>query len=301
MDLHNRALSSRAFLARSFQAVAPRLRMIGLALLVAATGFAVGATTSFWLVPVYLLVMGWLLVGFPSAKASSLPAAAPANDFAAPADTPDVSSPSEEVSAPAAEPPAKRAAKPRARGTRAPRTKPKPEPEAPRLMATWVQVAPGKFVRVEVPQTLESSKPDSAISELEVALAHIVPEVSPDEASNGDTSESREDPDRAVEPVFAEAPVADASSESLDSSCHAHDQTFSTSVVTEEIANPPVPEAEAMHMSIVEPRPSRIVAKIRGNAFGVLRSSRMKGDPRAMVRRPAGRIGAIPRVMLHRS
>ena len=132
----------------------PRLRTLALAGLILLTSVAVGATTSFWLVPPYLLAMGWLLLTpSTSSNVARTPFESSAHsDPVVPAEVPLDSAP---------EPPLVPAPVPKPR-KRKPRASAKVEPTVPivRVEATWIQVAPGSFVRVEKPidQSDESTR-----------------------------------------------------------------------------------------------------------------------------------------------
>jgi hypothetical protein len=133
------------------------LSTLGLALLTAGTSWAIAASASIWLVPPYLILMAWLLypsTGRPSGvleeadESQSDPLRTARTDEAS--DRSDVSRQGlasagsfEEGSVPetSVSPAKARRAKGRPR-------KVKPAPIEP-TEATWLQVAPGQFVRVE--------------------------------------------------------------------------------------------------------------------------------------------------------
>lgn len=144
-----------------------------LGLLLGVTATALGVLVSWWLVLPYLLIMVWLLLpaGQVAAwtRALATPqngasvAAAPREPVAAPA--PAEPAPSWDVSPPTAAVATETVvAKPRRR--RASRRSRVPVEVAEPVAATWVQVGPGRFVRVEVsePPASESSETSEAVA-----------------------------------------------------------------------------------------------------------------------------------------
>jgi hypothetical protein len=125
-----------------------RLQQGGLGVLIVTTCVVLGWQASWWLVPGYLLLMTWLLAGADvrtTAVTDRAPAPSGCEAGAAPGEQP-----STEIRTTASEAQAgtETATVVKKRRTRKPRAKPSvPEP----VEARWVQVAPGKFVRVEKP------------------------------------------------------------------------------------------------------------------------------------------------------
>lgn len=188
----------------------PRLRTVGLALLIAATSLAVGSVSA-WLVPPYLILMAWLLLApaRPTAAgaepasvertAAEPQAATPATGMAGEEPSPtraktkahaaevgesspsDPNGPATEAASqvatvPEASPKPRRGRGGRGRGKKAAASA-TPEPVA----VKWVRVGPGQFVRVEEPL------PASAEGELK---AEPPPEAAPtDQAATTVTAE----------------------------------------------------------------------------------------------------------------
>ncbi|MFO0959518.1 MAG: hypothetical protein U0800_19140 [Isosphaeraceae bacterium] len=123
----------------------------GILVLVLATAAVAGWAVSWWIVPPYVALMAWLLLPADERDKSAGSATVP------PAPTIEVGPTSAAVPAPIDEPspvaatptrPAK-ARKPRAR-SKAKDKEPTPSVVVP-VSVNWVQVAPGKFIRVESP------------------------------------------------------------------------------------------------------------------------------------------------------
>ena len=172
----------------------PSLRTIALTSLVVLTSVAVGATTSIWFVPPYLLAMGWLLhapESPPVGPSLELPPTLPQSPGSASEPAP---SSSDRPDAPAAE-----TAPPKPRKRR-PRNAAKAEPPQPtvRVEATWVQVTPGKFVRVErpiaesddaMPSTMPAESGDTDIADMRPEVGTIAAEVADTRSSENDSSD----------------------------------------------------------------------------------------------------------------
>lgn len=146
----------------------------GLIVLVLVTSWAV-ASVSLWLVPPYLLVMGFVLFA-PGGRTNDEPQASilvgphaaiePLIDNSLVTDEEESVSNASGAAFPAANPGSSRKSK--GRRKQAAKTQPEPPPEA-----TWIQVGPGKFVRVEgsavasdqiaQPETLITPTADSEI------------------------------------------------------------------------------------------------------------------------------------------
>jgi hypothetical protein len=170
------------------------LSMAMLALLMAGTSGAVASWVSPWLVPPYLILMAWLL--FPSTSRSlgdlddadrdpsnPLRPAQPGEDFDD-LDNPADCSESDASSAPS---------KGRRGKGRVKKARPLPEP----VEATWVQVAPGKFVRVEA---AEAENPAGPHTPLGVPVE--VPVTSrPSEGDEGEALSQEPDPVAVDEPA----------------------------------------------------------------------------------------------------
>jgi hypothetical protein len=144
--------------------------MAVLALLMAGTSWAVASWVSVWLVPPYLILMALLL--FPSAgrlhgdpaeaesaRSNPLQPAMPGEDLDGAESAPDGSA-SAESSEGNSEPGAASSPTRARRGKgRAKKAKPVPEPAE----ATWIEVAPGKFVRVEASETSGQAGPHAPL------------------------------------------------------------------------------------------------------------------------------------------
>jgi hypothetical protein len=142
--------------------------MAVLALLIAGTGWAVASWLSVWLVVPYLILMALLLlpsagrppgdsIGADSDGSRALRPARPGEDLDnRSSDGPASAEPPEDGAeqANASGPARARRGKGRARKAKLP-----PEPSE----ATWVQVAPGKFVRVEAPETPGQDGPHAPV------------------------------------------------------------------------------------------------------------------------------------------
>lgn len=127
----------------------------GLFLLIIAASLALGWQGSWWLVPGYWLVMSWLLLGGESRTVLSTPVDNGSLETETPGcDGAPTASPGEPL------PDVDTAASRKAGPNRARRRARKPRAGEPVATATWVQVAPGKFVRVEV----SSSVPEASLA-----------------------------------------------------------------------------------------------------------------------------------------
>lgn len=117
-------------------------RAAALAALAVVTSLAVGRAFSWWLVPGYLALMGWLVA--PSTRRDARPAA-PAIPDTDPAPAPNDDSP-EPGGTPPVEPPTTEVPARSRKRTRKTKAKVPVEPLEP---AVWVRVGPGQFVRAE--------------------------------------------------------------------------------------------------------------------------------------------------------
>lgn len=247
--------------------------------MVCITSLAVGATTSPWLVPPYLAAMAWLLVAPPARRASDR-ALNPTVVVAAPpvADPGGLVS---EDSATIAEATPGLAEKPKAGRGRGRKPKAKVKPEAPvveKTAATWVQVAPGKFVRVELP-----------VEPVAEPTVEIDPHSdSQDVGAFAEATTDVEQPPNDPEPTREVAPEPTESQDSW---------RCSPLLVEDEPIDDPV--------FVDPPEPARLVAA-EGPARPIqprvrpARSAWVRPDPRPKLRRGNGRVGAVPRVVLHR-
>lgn len=323
----------------------PGLRSIGLASLIGITSLAVGATTSYFLVPIYLLAMGWLLVGWPLNAGHSLKTRLierPNSKAEEPSEPVTVLEPVQipENTVSDKDPASKSRSKSRARGSRS-RSKPKVEAPQPRLAATWVQVAPGKFVRVELPETesikadVESTLERNSVGEqpLDPLSPHPEP-VLPDDSppipvletesfvpldsispwspvdsvggfANPDHEESHPFPPGSLQ----EDPTKETSwlepSALLEDSQHEiveQPTEWSDQAGTLEV-EPPVPDlvGDQDSLALASDAISPKRLKARYVDAGVLRSARISIVTRPASRRSAGRIGSSPRVILTRA
>lgn len=249
--------------------------------LVGLTSLAVGATTSPWLVPPYLAAMAWLLVSPPPRRAT----AGAAIDSPSPRAELEPLPPQEAAAAdeipPGAVPKPKTG---RGRG-RKPRAKAKPEVLVEKTAATWVQVAPGKFLRVEMPVgTIDDSTAESEHQTVPPTESEAI-EINAD--APGDAQ-----PPTLVE-VEAEVEV-----EVVPEPIVSREPWRETTLITEE---KPLLSAEFVD----PPEPARLVAvnepsrPIQPRVWPT-RSARVRPDPRPKLRRGNGRVGAVPRVVLHR-
>ena len=161
-----------------------------LALLMVGTSWAIASNASIWLVPPYLLLMAWLLSptdqraqdqhGRDESLRAGDKAASAADDPSALDSNPDAARSSDAIDDPTA--PATPSAPKGKRKGRARKVKP---PAFEPTEATWVQVAPGKYVRVEASEPsapagphgspdgelVESVVPPPTLSETEDARA----------------------------------------------------------------------------------------------------------------------------------
>lgn len=332
----------------SAQPIGSRVKMIGLLVMVVVTGLALGSTTSYWLVPLYLVLMGWLLLGSP-AQPMVHKVPSPHENLSPLVEVAAEVAPNLEVPAETheAEAPAKKPRKTRSRGSR-PRKTAKVEAVAPRAMATWVEVAPGSFMRVEIP--VEPEDPQHAtLDEIPPQPEDVVGEDVPAIASEpsepeAETSEPEDVADRSTledafvepeplgdlpfipeAPLVVESEYVDSEEETTTNStepegCDGNvSSSFSEARIEARLPELAAPDREH---SLVEPptKPdapaaprdpaettisscemSRHVPRIRFHTSGVMRSSRPRKNARPLVRRPSGRIGAVPRVVLHRA
>jgi hypothetical protein len=127
----------------------PPARSVALAALVGLTSLAVGRAFSWWLVPVYLVLMSWLLApprtdGHSTRETDAWPSEGPATDEPDPGPEAEVPPAPAATEAPA--PSRKRTRKPRSK----PKSKSRPLPDPPEE-AVWIRVGPGQFVRAEAP------------------------------------------------------------------------------------------------------------------------------------------------------
>jgi hypothetical protein len=141
-----------------------------LALLMVGTSWAIASSASIWLVPPYLILMAWLLfphsVGRPSGaldesgpnESDSLPPAKAGEASDALLENPALAGSVDDGSEPATSPTPPKARKGKGRGKK---VKPVIEP----IEATWVQVAPGKFVRVEASEASNPAGPHSSLGD----------------------------------------------------------------------------------------------------------------------------------------
>jgi hypothetical protein len=246
--------------------------------LVGLTSLAVGATTSPWLVPLYLAAMAWLLVAPSSERTVDDTAKCEGGQVASPLVDPEPSPPGEAGFSGAA--PSGEVAKPKSARSRGRKPKAKPKPEAPveKTAATWVQVAPGKFVRVEIP--VEATLAE----EIDTALPTDSQEVGPIADVPADAEPQSTDPD--------------ASSEAPANPPDRRETWGETTLITED---------EPFHdpVFVDPPEPARLVAVDESARpiqprVRLARSAWVRPDPRPRLRRGNGRVGAVPRVVLHR-
>jgi ribonuclease E len=183
-----------------------------LALLMMATCWVVSSSLSVWLVPPYLILMALILFG-PSARSSQgdrgaagepeshadLDPASPDRtgwETEPPSGDSDPASPSELDNGPLAGPAKARRGKGRKRATR-----PAVEPTG----ATWIEVAPGKFVRVELSQTSAEAGPhESSRIPDDATPRHPEPPPQPDLEAEGPAE---------VDATLEEAPATEADHE----------------------------------------------------------------------------------------
>jgi hypothetical protein len=152
-----------------------RGRRAALGVLILLTSAAVGSAVSWWLVPVYLGLMGWLLTG-----AREVP---PAGRESAVPELPEPPSPVAEAqpAIPAREeaPPSAESKGKRKQGSRKRSRKPKAIADLP-VTAQWVRVGPGRFVRAEGPPALDAEAPPEIDTEGLPAEATEDPPACPD-------------------------------------------------------------------------------------------------------------------------
>ena len=322
-DDTSRASSS----SRPANPTATGMRSLGLALMVAATSLAVGASTSYWLVPIYLLAMGWLLGGARAAPevSTSSPSEAETAQAAFP-NEPNPPPSAEPVTADAeSEAPPKPKGRPRGKRSRAGAKAKVVEPGPPPNLATWIQVAPGKFVRVEVPVPLleersgEAASISDPLAPAEARAVEPIAEVSETEAvaveESGDASEdapveptsTSDDPSGSDRPTIADEagtnPVAILPTVRFDSNPDGLDD----SDAAPEDAGPAFADLPlSSRDGSAAPPPTITIAERCGATArrldpAILRSTRPRKDTRPRPRRPSGRVGARPRVVLHRA
>ncbi len=272
-----------------------------LAILIGLTSLAVGATTSPWLVPPYLGAMGWLLLvparrpldGEPSTTENATQQHVTSVSF------PTAPEPAEDVS------PAVEAAPKPKKPRRKAKAKAKDAPAALPTVATFVQVAPGKFVRVEVVVPLD-----------------VPPAEEPTEPTTPDADSVAEEPTQQATPdadpiVIDSEPVVSIE----EASVKTESPPTTAEPEPESSPLPPIWGVESRSLPIlIEPDPiedhgpdeppceSRLVATGGPARSGFGRPShgrsihfRLRRDPRPKARRGNGRVGASPRVVLHRA
>ena len=175
------------------------LGMAMLALLTAGTSWAVASWVSVWLVPPYLILMALLLL--PS---MGRPQGEPAVEAEEPSDSPGRARPGGKSDDPDLDPDASASAgasgdgsgadpstdPPKGRRGKGRARKAKPLPEL--REATWVQVGPGKFVRVEVSESSDPAGPHT-LDEGEAVPVEV--------SSTPSESEPPEDPADRAEPL----------------------------------------------------------------------------------------------------
>lgn len=337
-----------------------------LAVLIALTSLAVGATTSPWLVPPYLAAMAWLLLT-PGSQTPAVAPSSPAGRAGEADDEPTTES--EPVAVPEAEPTTAEApAKPKKKARSKAKPKAPPVPEAPPMMATWVQVAPGKFVRVEVPAPAPEEILQPAVRPEAIEGPDASPEVPIESGPERDCSgladvgsapmqvdgparlehdasgsEDQAPPERMeigpqLEPISADwtqpevsaetpataadegpttSPNLSPASESLTS---VEPETFGEPDPLDDETSDVGPALSTEQESETGPPPAtetpfdeaafagQHVAIRDGSARGPIhpryssaRSIKLRRDPRPKPRRISGRVGATPRVVLHRS
>ena len=194
---------------RPWRSGASVLKVPALLVLVAGTCWAVAALVSVWLVPPYLVALGWIL--FPTAGSTlrprrvgrdqAVPTNSPVPDPAR--DQPDGAGGDDPTSRTAASPALEAdaggpglapdssgattatTAKPKRARSRA--RKAKPTIEAVEVApATWIEVGPGKFVRVETPPEsviASANGPHLAVAPEPIAVAEADPTAVEDELS----------------------------------------------------------------------------------------------------------------------
>ncbi len=171
-ELRPRAAVARVVVHSIWARHRAKVWIVGLVALVPATSWAV-ATVSLWLVPPYLLVIGFVLFApggpsdeehEPSILVGPHAAVGPSSDGLEDPSEDDFGSDGESSNAPDSEAAgAAGSGKTRKTKRRAKRV-PLPQAEPPKE-ATWVQVGPGKFVRVEAPAGSVESTPNAEASE----------------------------------------------------------------------------------------------------------------------------------------
>ncbi len=297
----------------------PSARTQALVGLVILTSVAVGATTSAWLVPPYLLAMGWLLhapdASQDRSRAETRESASPNPPRREPPpDTDPPSTVSPEIPTPEPATPKPKRRRPRNVA------KAEPPPPAVRVEATWVQVVPGKFVRVERPVTESEAQPQTDTPEVAVGSdfsdlgdpSDAGPAAAPDRVASDPISEPTPSPIDAPEAMeqressedstsgpassLKEGGLADAEdeasrhrewldvvlgSEGDDSEASDRDRPI------DDLATPATSVAS-------HDRAPRRTSHAPANWF------RIRRDPRPISRRGTGRVGPRPRVSLGR-
>ncbi len=252
-----------------------------LVIVVIATSLAV-ASVSVWLVPPYLALMAWLLFApaRPRVESGSLAAgrevgarvaveagvgaiATSSRDATNRSGTTDGASPSAEsdsehvaTETSDADPASPRPRRGKGRG----RGRSKANPPAPeRMSVTWVRVGPGKFVRVETPESAPAESTDTpsdpVASEVETPEAtsdDAVTQVDPDAEPLADSRESSETVD-VVEAPQAEALDAESSATVEEPpSESAHDLQFFSVEATNGLEAETVESAEVAEVEEIE-------------------------------------------------
>ena len=182
-----------------------------LSLLMAATSWAVWSWVSPWLVLPYLILMALLLSPSPAGRPQGDRVEDGADASTGPA-TP--SEPSASADGPSDNPdPSAAATVAPTRGKRGKgRSKKAKAPGEPPAEATWLQVAPGKFIRVEAPSPSAEAGPHEPFAGIPTeAEATPDPSSEPDQAEAAGTTEGPDSPDLAPDP---ESPVNRAEEDS---------------------------------------------------------------------------------------
>lgn len=296
---------------------APTARTAALAVLIALTSMAVGATTSPWLVPPYLVAMGWLLLA-PSAnrpETSEVLATAPAERLSTSSEP--ISDPVETPVEPAEIPVIDESPKPRKKRSRAKgKTKAKIVAQVERSEATWVQVAPGKFVRVEVPIPPPTEAPDAVEvgppeENLDANPAEVDSEPNaPTEGpglTDGGWEETLDAPlvspfpeeigEHEGNPTMIEPGPVYTTAQGVPQPEEPREDVDPTGVP---IGDRDLDGGDAPVTNFGETA-VRSGPLVRRDPPAFPRSWRLRRDPRPRLRRATGRVGATPRVTLNRS
>jgi len=274
-----------------------------LTLLIGLTSLAVGATTSPWLVPPYLAAMGWLLLvparrihdAEPSTTEGATRQPPVAAEFPPSAPDPD------EDESPTVEP-APKPKKPRRKA----KAKAKDSPAALPTVATFVQVAPGKFVRVEVVVPLDVPPPADEPTEPTTTDADSVAEEPAEQASpdadpvaiDSAPVESVVEEIAVIEPPpLTEEPEPESSP--LAAVWGVESRSLPILIEPDPIEDhgPDEPPCESRLVATGEPARSGFGRPPHGRSIHF----RLRRDPRPKARRGNGRVGASPRVVLHRA